>query len=137
MTWITKAGTVQLEKARNHFRLTNIAASGTTYVQDFELPEGETFVTNLGEHPLKSYSTHKIVLPNYLSYFQSYMPVDTTPQRMECFFLGKVCHSRCKRTLVVYQPYSQIPFRLRHGDEGAYFPGHKEVKFSLVCPPAR
>jgi hypothetical protein len=95
-TWKIKAGLVQLEKSHDHFRLTN-TASGTTHVQEFELPEGETFVTNLGEQPiLIGYANYKVVLPTFLSWFQSSMPVDSQPWQMERFLL--VRHGRVSGT---------------------------------------
>ena len=86
-TWNFGSFIVRVEKSHDHFRLINTEPSGTTYVQEFELPEGETFVTNLGEHPLRANSAYEVVLPGFLSQFQSYMPVDPTPWQMEQFLL--------------------------------------------------
>jgi len=87
VSWNTKAGAVALEKSHDHFRIINKAASGTTYVQEFELPEGETFATNLGEQYVLPSGSYKVVLPHFLSWFQSYMPVDSRPLQMERFLV--------------------------------------------------
>lgn len=43
---------IQVKKTNDHFELKYTQASGITYTQEFELPEGVSFATNLGEHPV-------------------------------------------------------------------------------------
>lgn len=43
---------IQVKKTNDHFELKYTQPSGITYTQEFDLPEGITFATNLGEHPV-------------------------------------------------------------------------------------
>lgn len=79
--------TLQLEKHHDHFRMKYTAPRGITYTQDFDLPEGEIFVTNLGEHPVASGRTSP-QLPDLLSFMQHALS-KTEPYQMEWFFLIK------------------------------------------------
>ncbi len=44
--------TIQVKKTNDHLVLNYTQTSGITYTQEFDLPEGATFATNLGEHPV-------------------------------------------------------------------------------------
>jgi hypothetical protein len=45
---------IQVKKTNDHFELNYTQASGNTYTQEFDLPEGIAFATNLVEHPVIS-----------------------------------------------------------------------------------
>ncbi len=83
--------TVLVKKSNNHFHLEYTLASGNTYLQDFELPEGVTFATNLGEHPVVNccISTGPNIFPFDLSIFNPLFIRHETFQ-MEEFLLLKI-----------------------------------------------
>jgi hypothetical protein len=47
------AFTIQVKKTNDHLLLNYTQPSGITYTQEFDLPEGITFVTNLGEQSVR------------------------------------------------------------------------------------
>jgi hypothetical protein len=63
----------KLKKFNEHFHLKYTLDSGATYSQEFDLPEGEIFVTTLAEHPMSTIM-EKQILPSFLSRFQPYSP---------------------------------------------------------------
>jgi len=80
---------IQLKKTNDHFELKYTQASGITYTQDFDLPEGVAFATNLGEHRVLDCRYHTGPrLPLYFSFLDPLF-TETVPLQREMFLLVK------------------------------------------------
>ena len=80
---------IQVKKHNDHFELKYTQASCFTYTQEFDLPEGVDFATNLGEHPVINAKYRSgPSLPAYLSFLDPLF-VRTAPLQLEEFLLLK------------------------------------------------
>jgi len=87
---------VQVKKTNDHMVLSYTQTSGITYTQEFDLPEGITFATNLGEQPIANCRIRTgPPLPDFLSFLDPLF-TRTASLRQEMFLLLKYSEIEAK-----------------------------------------
>jgi hypothetical protein len=96
---------LQVSKVGRHFQLDYTQGSGVTYAQEFELPVGVTFATNLREIPVQNFCQSP-GLPSCLSMLDRWLTW-WEPVQMECFVL--VSYSEIEGDEKVGRPHGRGP----------------------------